>query len=499
MTDKIIFWLDAGLTHFGIANSMQKKYDAEYYAIIDVGNRPKKFFNAQDFVKFEKTWYYHEHIKKVNITIDLEYLKKFEEKYGINLWLLATNERIFLKFNEYYKFTNQEILSILEQECKFFEKVLDEINPDFLIMYASNFHYDYLFYEICKRKGIKPLLLNLSRIAYRLAISSKWGDIDFIKEPSTNTKRTLKELQEYLKGHSYLEEYVDYTNKFQKSKKEMLNALKNFIILENQNIKTHYTYFGRTKWNVISKSISYLLRKRYRKNWIDHNLIRNIDYEKPFIYFPLHMDEEATLLIGAPFYTNQIEIIKHIVKSLPIGYQLYIKEHHAQSFRGWRSLEEYKKILELPNVKLIHPEVNSNKILEKCKVVIAITSTSALEAAFYEKPSIIFGEVPFSRLSSVRRVENIEKLPHIIKELLNTKIDLVELNEYVNMIDANTFEFDISELELAYAHYFYHDGFSVDVEIDQLEMKKFLNEYSLKFDKLADEHIKKINQIKNTH
>ena len=57
----------------------------------------------------------------------MEYLKNFETKYKIDLWLLAFNDRFFYKYNEYYTFSTQEKLKILEQECKFFEKI---INPE---------------------------------------------------------------------------------------------------------------------------------------------------------------------------------------------------------------------------------------------------------------------------------------------------------------------------------------------------------------------------------
>ena len=36
------------------------------------------------------------------------------------------NERLFDKWNIYYKFSYEQILSIIENECKFFEKVLDK-------------------------------------------------------------------------------------------------------------------------------------------------------------------------------------------------------------------------------------------------------------------------------------------------------------------------------------------------------------------------------------
>ena len=42
MTNKVIFWLDADITNFSISYYLQKISGAEFYAIIDTTNKPKK-------------------------------------------------------------------------------------------------------------------------------------------------------------------------------------------------------------------------------------------------------------------------------------------------------------------------------------------------------------------------------------------------------------------------------------------------------------------------
>ena len=91
--------------------------------------------------------------------MDIDFLTSFEEKYNINLWLLALNERLFNEYNEFYKFSREEILSILEDECKMFEKIL-ALKPKFLISYKSTFHHHEIFHQMCKISGVKPLILS---------------------------------------------------------------------------------------------------------------------------------------------------------------------------------------------------------------------------------------------------------------------------------------------------------------------------------------------------
>jgi len=85
-------------------------------------------------------WFYHDYFN-IKTKPDIEYLKLFEKKYSINLWSLAYNERIFYRFNDYFRFTENEVMCILEQECKLYEKILDEIKSTYVIMSQPPFHH----------------------------------------------------------------------------------------------------------------------------------------------------------------------------------------------------------------------------------------------------------------------------------------------------------------------------------------------------------------------
>ena len=138
MTDKILFWLDANLIYFGIAKYLQDKYECESYAMIEVPSKQKNFFEKQTLTKFKKSWFYFDDVSDTKKTPNLEYLSNFEKKYDINLWLLAYNERYFFNYNDYYKFTANEVLNILEQECRFYQKLFEFLKIlEFIIRYEK--------------------------------------------------------------------------------------------------------------------------------------------------------------------------------------------------------------------------------------------------------------------------------------------------------------------------------------------------------------------------
>jgi hypothetical protein len=497
MKDKIIFWLDSDFTHFTIAKAIQDKYDAEFFAVIDITDNPKKFFQKQQLVKFKKIWFYHDSIDPQQAP-DLDYLRAFEEKYQINLWTLAFNERLFYRFNDYHKFTENEVLSILSQECKLFEQVLDEIKPDFLIMLDTNMHHNHLFYEINKKRGVKPMLLVTARLARRWTISSIADNADFSPDKTMSTSnKSFEELQNYLRTYDTFSMVYEAEKRISGTKSELIKAAVHFLFKNpNTNIKTHYSYYGRTKLKVLYKSIQNKLKTKYRGNFINHKFIKNIDEYNQFIFFPLHQDPERSLLLTVPFYTNQLEVITNIVKSLPIGYKLLIKEHPGMMNREWRPISYYKKLMSLPNVVLVHPNVKPEDLYKKCSLVIAIAGTACFEASFYQKPSILLADTSFSRLSFINRVSSMEELPTAIRTSLKKNVDLSELNEYVDILLQNTFEFDYQTYALDFAQQFFFSSLLVDVEIDEKQVEIFLQNHKPILEKLANEHIKKINQYK---
>ncbi len=115
MKDKIFFWLDGGLMMYILSYHLQKKIDADFYAIYDLPNKTRTFFQNQKLVNFKKRWYYHDQLNFQKNEIDTEYLSNFEKKYDIGLWNLAVNERFFHRVNRFYKFSPEEIGSIREQ------------------------------------------------------------------------------------------------------------------------------------------------------------------------------------------------------------------------------------------------------------------------------------------------------------------------------------------------------------------------------------------------
>ena len=503
MKDKIIFWFGSDFTQFSMAYYLQKKFDSDLYSIVDVTNNSKKFFKNQKLIDFKKTWFLHDQYDKNYNKPDLDYLKYFEKKYNIDLWQLAINERMFYGFFDFHKFTANEILSIVEQICKFYEQIFLEIKPDFFITKLTAFHHLELFRKMCIYHGTKVLMLSSPKIPKISILSEDDTKFDYVNnlEKIECEEKNFDDLNKDLfllnSNNDAKEVMMDYWKKHgSNSKINMIKTLIQFLTSSNININTNYNYYGRTRLRVLKNAIILNLKKTIREYFMEKNLEKNPNVKTPFVYYPLGIVLERHILIGAPYCTNQLEIIRHIAKSLPVGFRLLVKEHPAQTSREWRSTLEYKQIIDIPNVTLIHPSFSEKELQKNCSLLISTAGGSAFEATFFQKPSIIFGDAIYSILPSVKKVDSLENLPKIIKTSLKTKVKSKDLSKYMKILSHETINFSFGEFLSDFNQKFTSSGGNVDSIIDQNDLKLFLEQKQNSLEYLALRHIDKINQHK---
>ena len=195
---------------------------------------------------------------------------------------------------------------------------------------------------------------------------------------------------------------------------------------------------------------------------------------------------ERTLLIDSPYYTNQLEVIRHISKSIPVNFQIYVKESPAQISREWRPISFYKEIMKIPNVKLLSMSTPNDVLLQNCSLVITIRGSTGLEAAFYNKPSITFSNIHYAQLPSVFVVNDLDSLGKIVNEALNTKVDPSDVDRYLTYLEENTIEFDWYDFSSKYQQMMSYAGNLNDIEIPEQKAKKFLDENSLEIEKIQN-------------
>jgi len=139
-----------------------------------------------------------------------------------------------------------------------------------------------------------------------------------------------------------------------------------------------------------------------------------------FIYYPLHVPNDAALTIRSPEYLDQFAFLDYAAGNLPIGYNLYIKEHPARvGATDYGSLR--RLLLKHDNLRIIDPTINNYDVMEAADVVITINSKSGAEAMLLGKPVIALGDAFYTPSRLVLKSERLEDLPALIKQALETR------------------------------------------------------------------------------
>lgn len=490
---KILVSIDGYLFHFCLSYYLQSHLDANFYGLIDINSKPKKFFENQSLVNFQKTWFFHDHIKRTYQQPDLEYLTKFESKYNIDLWKHAINERFFYLHNRFYKFTKQEILSILEQELKLFESILDEVHPDYFLTFVPVFHHQKLLQDLCRAKGINVLSVYFTGIKNKMILAEDGAtfDLKIISKEELTDKNLLKTVKENNIYDSLFSNFLENRNTSFLNK---ILALKDYLLTsDSELINSNFMYYGRTKFKVTKDAISLELKRKINYNFLQSHSISAPNLKVPYVYFPMNVVEEYNLLHYAPFYTNQIEVIRHIAKSIPIDYTLYVKEHRGAKIRGWNSIDYYKQVLDIPNVNLIHPDVDNDMLIQHSKLVVTLRGTSSLKALQYGKALIVFGEIPFQILPSVFTVDSLKSLPNLVLTALNHKVNPTDYKKYEEILGERAFECNSLEYHIRRNKSFFSGGIFSNVPIHEKDMIKFLNENKDHLSELVNAHLKIIH------
>ena len=373
--------------------------------------------------------------------IDYEYLKEIEDKYthfaNLNLQIVSTQF-----FTRHYHFRNYMHSCTYNQQMNWLIlnyqnviKIFDDFKPDVIIDCDSAELARCVINEVAFARKIPYISPSYSRYDNFLTFSYSLGKeiepafIESYNNLLANNGSDLDKEKEYIRQFNeksnIMPERFKNTVTSQYKPKSLYRAAKNIWGITryfwNQDITAKNLKLKHSNKVLFNGSLQYVLFYiRYEKN--NRRLLRKNSYfetpveGEPYVYMPLHLIPESTTATLSPMYINELSIIEAVSKSLPAGWWLYVKEH--QSMLGERSLEFYKNVKKLPNVRLV--QINYYKDpkpwITQSKGVVTISGTTAYEAALLHKPSVVFSNVPFSLINSIQRIDSFEKLPEAIKK-----------------------------------------------------------------------------------
>lgn len=307
-----------------------------------------------------------------------------------------------------------DYLNIFNRDVNFIYQLLTEKEIDLVIFFRTpHLGGDLLLYLLAEKMGIKTLILEQS------PFTNKFYHFFDLKDFGTfETSKKISDFEEVEIPQRFDKELWFMDSIYQKHKKSFKNILRNSLRPEYRLIKESFKHRG---WE--QSLYRYSLRKKYKKN-INEIVDENIDLNKPYIYFPLHMQPEMTTSAWGGKYNDQLLALERLAKKLPDGWHIYVKENPAQNFY-MRGEYFFKRLKTIPGVKVVPTSMNTYKLLANSKLAATITGTVGWEAITGGKNVIVFGWGVWYK-----------KLPGVFQYH-----ESLDINEIVN------YEFEHSQLE----------------------------------------------------
>ena len=401
--------------------------------------------------------------------IDWDFLHAIEKEYGIpNLWPYLYIDRIVMDGQHIREYPHDQptlsyenMLRCVQVNAKAIIDFLDKERPDCVVFSVVGSVVSTMLYHIAKKKGIRVINIDFARIGNRIAYSEIDGTLTWVKEKfdelqNGRTSERIDDARKFLEA--FRKQPAPYDIEHQSEaygEKKRLSALK---FLQPVKLLKTFPWYLKTLRSDLRKNrdpdytdifiwwAAWDRIKRTMRNLRGFNdLFAEPQLDKPFVYFPLHIEPEIAIMRYAPFYCNQQELVRTVARALPLDTLLYVKEHPGMV--GYRTRAYYKELLKIPNVCLIMPHFRGGVLAQHSILTITITSTSAWEALLLKRPVITFGDVFFNDIPGVKRCRGAEDLPHLVKEQLeNWKYDEKTLLNYVSALFEDSVEVDFAEM-----------------------------------------------------
>lgn len=183
---------------------------------------------------------------------------------------------------------------------------------------------------------------------------------------------------------------------------------KNFINLLSRILEYNFYGLQTLIYPSIYERVKDITRRSFNRLFLPERKMLKIPPKDKYAYFPLHMYPESTIDSWAPYYQDQLILALQISLTLPIDMNLLVKIHFSDPDNY--SKVQLNKLMNKPNIGIIHPKASGRLFLEGADLVFGITGTACLEAALLGKPVIIFGNSPYQHFPRTEKAKQFSEL-----------------------------------------------------------------------------------------
>lgn len=168
----------------------------------------------------------------------------------------------------------------------------------------------------------------------------------------------------------------------------------------------------------------------FRKNF--NKLISSLkfidDLNKDIIYFPMHLQPEASSTTRCGIFEDQALVVEILANLFP-EYLVVIKDNYNQENMARRSTGFYERINRLGNVLEVSPSMDSQALISRARIVAVINGTAGWESLFLNKRVLTFGSPFYKSAPFVTCYSENFNISNFVSQVLdgnefNTKLQL---------------------------------------------------------------------------
>lgn len=367
-------------------------------------------------------------VEALDVPDPIATLEEIERRYGDALLPLAR----YVMAERFFKARERSWqLEQLARYATFFDDLFRTFRPGLLIGESPDIMPAWLANDMAPPNGCEPVGLMPSTIPPgRLLMLRNHREIPGVRESYESFRRghigeaelaAARALQAAVLGAGTKLDYLPP----RRHRRDFLIRLAKGSVVREQLAFSFWQLRERFSgnWFFEPNPILWALRGRLRAlraRLADRRYLTDRLSGRPFVFFPLHFEPEATTLVHGSYFENQKEVVRNLARSVPAGWDLVVKEHFFM--RGARELAFYRELREIPNVRLMPFSVPTNRLILDARVVAVIASTTGLEASFIGKPVVMFGDYPWDYSPMVRKVGALADLPGLIVQAANGEL-----------------------------------------------------------------------------
>jgi len=403
---------------------------------------------------------------------------------------------ILTQFSEqqsiFYEMTSRFVLGkeagTFEQRRRYYWEMLriwtgifNTLQPD-LVINSSLPHrnFDYVVANICQQRDIPFIGLENTSIPDTIYVRDSIPNMSRVFAPSAHKSIELPELSQHTKDYlesvanpadDYRPRYDSLTGLFSSSRKVSFKqnifnlfpqsiqilALGLKILLKGEINKKIGTRFKFMDTDTLSKHVAYevslldyliLSFKANKKvnraeRWYKIN-IEEVDYNKPYIYFPANFQPERSTVPDVGYFYDFPLILSMLDRKIPKDWQIIYKEHPRIFHKPTnndnpRDIDFYLRVKEsCPRIKFVTPKEDSKKLIKNCTAVACTQSTSGWEALARGKPAMVFGDCWYSLAKGAFKIKSLKNLEDAIEFIQkNITVEKQDIIDYLKIVEHN--------------------------------------------------------------